>query len=434
MPAWRPEGPPLDREESATSQPADVPGEGEPGDFEPVATTSPPPVTEEVVGAEQAPVTSRRRRSWRYWTPCAWCRRRRRSRYPRASPVPRTAPAAALAAPLTEPEGVLARLPEARRRLDPATLPIAVDDFPGMGAQTWLQCMECGNYQPESLVFCTWCGHAVRSEALGPLPVLAMTSADSEGPPVDPKRRPRVSGTEWAVWLLVLVLFAAWFAFLSPWRVVVNEVAGHVVGQVRTWLDPQTGQVAGIRSVTSEDTLEGTRPRSLASIGSRSFWASAPRANAGVGATLRFYFDDTVVIDRLIIGPGIQNEVLSPRALATPHDISLIIPRRELPADDSSGLVVPLSLDELQTKRNLTQVISFDPVQTDRIALRIDSVYPSEYGRATSVAVTSVQFLREAYWFNRSAPTTADMPQVVLPPNVWVPPRVPIPGLDLSTS
>ena len=382
--------------------------------------------------------SARRRRSWRWWTPCAWCRRRSRQRIetPRAEPGPVPHPPATVdigSGPAAADALILARLPEARRRTDPATVPISLPEFGGISDESWVQCAECHNWQPVVLVFCSWCGAVTLPAALGPEPRPVTRSPDEEEPPALTHGK-RVSGTEFLVWCVVLLLFLAWFAFLSPWRVLVHEATARAIGAGRTLIDPDAGQLATVRRVTATATLKGTNPESLASVGARSFWATPPSPKAGVGSELYVYFDDTVVIDRLVIEPGIQNGQFSPRALATPRKITLIVPSRELPLDDTTPLEVPLELQQIETNRNLTQTLDFSALQTDRIRLRIDDLYPPEYGTPNSVAIASIAFVRQTYGLTGSTPTTAEMPKVVLPPNVWVPPRIPLPNQGASLS
>ena len=256
-------------------------------------------------------------------------------------------------------------------------------------------CPTCGKPNGAIRHYCDWCGGVMEGATLSPSTVAVLAASEDDRKPENgkkPKGR-RSPSRSWRQALLaggvgLLLISTLLIAFLGPGALRFRGGITTVYQQISQWLNPFTGQVQAIDTVTSTSTLPGTSPDLAAGGDVRTFWASDMRPDFGIGTILTYNLADASPINRMVIYPGIQGPQFDARALATPKQITLTFD------DGTPFTTVLLPVDD---QRALTQLVEFPAVGTQTVAMTIDSVYPPRgalEGDLGAVAISGTTFLK----------------------------------------
>ncbi len=256
-------------------------------------------------------------------------------------------------------------------------------------------CPTCGNPNGAIRRYCDWCGGVMEGATLSPSTVAALGASEDDGKPEKGKKRKgrRSPSRSWRQALLAggvgLVLISTLLvAFFGPGALRFRGGITTVYQQISQWLNPFTGQVQAIDTVTSTSTLPGMSPDLAAGGDVRTFWASDTSPGFGIGTVLTYNLADASPINRMVIYPGIQGPQFDSRALATPKQITLTFD------DGTSITTVLLPVDD---ERALTQLVEFPAVGTQTVTMTIDSVYPPRgalEGDLGEVAISGTTFIK----------------------------------------
>ena len=309
-------------------------------------------------------------------------------------PEPEPIPPAVLTAPRqpSAPERELpqAEMPRAVLAPQARTQAMRVDHVGGPGD---VVCTTCRHFNDPRHAFCTYCGTALPNAVLAPTPG-DLDSPAPEAAEAAPKAKSqpprRHSRLPWILGIgAVSIIGALIFAFLGPAH---NRTTSLIRGAYRSvveFINPYSGAQAPISSITASSSLEGVSPEALQDKDPRTFWASAPSEDYGAGTTLDFTFARPATIDRIVMNPGIQNQQLSPTALATPAQVTLTF-------DD--GSTTSVYFQALDTNGPFQQVEGFDHVTTQSVHMTIDTVHApqllnQQQQHIGEVAISVVTFL-----------------------------------------
>jgi len=253
-------------------------------------------------------------------------------------------------------------------------------------------CPECGGLNFESRHYCQWCG------AVMPGVLVAPTTVPHVDQDVDPERgadsrgrAPRLSrswrGPIVAGTLAFVFLSAVLLTVFGPFAFQFRLGTTQIFQAINQFIDPYAGESPEMQGATATSTLTGTDPDQLLGDDASTFWASEPSFIFGAGNSITITFNDSYTINRAVILPGIQNNLLDVRALATPASVTLTF-------DDGSS--VSQELDTVASQRDYRQLIRFPETTTTKVTLTIDSVYPPRKGSANlvgEVAISGIYFL-----------------------------------------
>jgi len=260
-------------------------------------------------------------------------------------------------------------------------------------------CDNCGHLNLRGASFCAICGSVMAGAHVAP-DVIAYSLVDGDDSDdsqmtADGKRKQRrrkITGS-WrnaivALTLIGVVVGAFLFAFFGPGALRVQFGMVQAFQLVNQWIDPYTGTTATVNDVKASSSLLGTSAVDLKDADSRTFWASAALPEYGSGSSLTFTLDQSTLINRMVIYPGVQNLQFDRRALATPRDFTLTF---------DNGSSVAGTLNELSSVNDVRQLVKFPDVTTKTIVLTINSVYsPIERtnDNVGEVALSGVDFLK----------------------------------------
>jgi hypothetical protein len=316
--------------------------------------------------------------------------------------------AAAEIAVVAEPEPtpeVQARPPQMLdRRTVQTTRPMVTDEPQGD-----VPCTSCKRLNMSGRSYCLWCGQPMSDVSLAPDTVPVLDSTTSAEAQKQQRRRRRGPSRSWYAPILALTLVGALlgsviFAVFGPGAFRVRFGMTTVYQLINQFIDPYAGGSAAIDEATSTSTLPGTEPKDLIGLDATAFWASKPSREQGAGTEIVFTFTDAFTINRMIILPGIQNQILDTRAVATPHDITLTF-------DD--GTTASATLNLLDNASDLQQLVRFPKVTTRTVRMTIVSVYPPRNAPpdiSSEVAITGVKFLTPP-----APPTLFNLPTDIQP-------------------
>jgi len=249
-------------------------------------------------------------------------------------------------------------------------------------------CVECERGNPSTNHFCDWCGAVMPNTELSPK-TQAIVQVEETGKKKKKRRGPtrswRSSGP--AILIAGTVIAALAFAFFGPGAFQSRLSLTRVVQAVTQWVNPMVGRAAKITEITASNSLPGTTPSSMIGLDASTFWASTISPGMGVGTTINVTFDRPTEIDRLLILPGVQNQIFGRQAVASPRTLDLTF-------DDGSQ--VEQSLNALQSDEDLKQLIRFPARTAKSVTIKIAAVYPpsgyqgGDYG---AVAISAIEFL-----------------------------------------
>lgn len=258
------------------------------------------------------------------------------------------------------------------------------------------RCDECGHMNLREHRYCEACTSVMSGSRVYPAVVAYISdddqgSEDGEGGRGRGVTRRRINGSwrnvVFALMIIGVIVGAFAFAFFGPGAFRLQVGMTQVFQAINQWIDPYAGRPAGISSVTASSTLPGTKADSLKDADARTFWASDVLPEFGTGSWVKFTLDDSSTIDRMVIYPGVQNNLFDRRALATPREITLKF-------DD--GTEVKRTLNSLASSSDFRQLVNFPNVTTTTVTMTINTVYlPSEIdpSRQGEVAISGAQFL-----------------------------------------
>ena len=254
------------------------------------------------------------------------------------------------------------------------------------------RCEGCGRMNPHNRRFCEQCGLVLGTAPVAPT-VVAVSQTEAEKQAEEARKRKKIGvSSSWrtpifALTIGAVVIGAFAFAFLGPGAFQIRFGMTRAFQVINQWIDPYSGRAVTIETVVASSTLPGTDAQQIATSDARTFWASAPSKDYGVGTVLTYTLGVESEIDRMVIFPGIQSAQFDSRALASPKDITLTF-------DD--GTVTQATLESLDIKTNSRQLVQFPQNVTKQIVLRIDSVYPPRGANAMGVgevAISGTEFL-----------------------------------------
>lgn len=254
------------------------------------------------------------------------------------------------------------------------------------------RCEGCGRMNPNTRRFCEQCGLVLGTAPVAPT-VVAVSQTEAERQAEEARKRKKIGvSSSWrtpifALTIGAVVIGALAFAFLGPGAFQIRFGMTRAFQVINQWIDPYSGKAVTIETVVASSTLPGTDAQQIATSDARTFWASAPSKDYGVGTVLTYTLGVESEIDRMVIFPGIQSAQFDARALASPKDITLTF-------DD--GTVTQATLESLDIKTNSRQLVQFPQNVTKQIVLRIDSVYPPRGANAMGVgevAISGTEFL-----------------------------------------
>jgi hypothetical protein len=254
------------------------------------------------------------------------------------------------------------------------------------------RCEGCGRMNPSNRRFCEQCGLVLGTAPVAPT-VVAVSQTEAEKQAEEARKRKKIGvSSSWrtpifALTIGAVVVGAFAFAFLGPGAFQIRFGMTRAFQVINQWIDPYSGRAVTIETVVASSTLPGTDAQQIATSDARTFWASAPSKDYGVGTVLTYTLGVESEIDRMVIFPGIQSAQFDSRALASPKDITLTF-------DD--GTVTQATLESLDIKTNSRQLVQFPQNVTKQIVLRIDSVYPPRGANAMGVgevAISGTEFL-----------------------------------------
>lgn len=254
------------------------------------------------------------------------------------------------------------------------------------------RCEGCGRMNPNNRRFCEQCGLVLGAAPVAPT-VVAVSQTEAEKQAEEARKRKKIGvSNSWrtpifALTIGAVVIGAFAFAFLGPGAFQIRFGMTRAFQVINQWIDPYSGRAVTIETVVASSTLPGTDAQQIATSDARTFWASAPSKDYGVGTVLTYTLGVESEIDRMVIFPGIQSAQFDSRALASPKDITLTF-------DD--GTVTQATLESLDIKTNSRQLVQFPQNVTKQIVLTIDSVYPPRGANAMGVgevAISGTEFL-----------------------------------------
>lgn len=244
-------------------------------------------------------------------------------------------------------------------------------------------CPLCGTLNRKGAAFCRHCGGALAGVVAGPKVINDIPDSKP------PRHNPWMTILSVAIIALVVlgpIWWFAWSANAMQHRAQVQALAR----QAWQFIDPTVGQPAVVQSVVANSNLAGTTAATLTGTTLRTYWASAPTKDYGVGTEILYEFASPVDVDRILLYPGIQNGNFDPRSLATPQQMQVRF---------SDGTAEQFTLRSPETQETLEQVISFEDRVVTWALITITEVYPPVYpnpnGKAEgSVAISSLNFLQ----------------------------------------
>lgn len=244
-------------------------------------------------------------------------------------------------------------------------------------------CAACGTLNAKGAVFCRHCGTALAGVVAGPKVI-------NDLPDTKPPKRFPWSTVISIGMIAAIILVPLWWFVLSTSSTEHRAQVQAIARQVWQFIDPTVGQPAVVTSVTANSNLPGTNASTITGTTLRTYWASAPTKDYGVGTQLLFQFATPVDVDRILVYPGIQNGNFDPRSLATPETMTIAF---------SDGTVEEFTLRSPETQETLEQVVAFEDRVVTWALVTITSVYPPVYpnpnGTAEgSVAISSLNFLQ----------------------------------------
>ncbi|MDA0312916.1 MAG: hypothetical protein O2992_12470, partial [Gemmatimonadetes bacterium] len=243
---------------------------------------------------------------------------------------------------MQEEPGIQARPPQAlaRRTVEttrPLTTMAIVGDVP---------CPVCERLSISSRSYCQWCGEPMANASLGPDTVPFIESDTPEA--AQRKQKRRLAPTRsWRNAIIALTLVGALLSSVilvvfGPGAFRFRFGMTSVYQLINQFIDPYAGKTATIDTATASSSLPGSPPRDTIGLDATTFWASQPSSFMGAGNFLDFTFSGQYTINRMVIAPGIQNQLLDTRAVATPREITLTF-------DDGSTASTELELIEGQS-------------------------------------------------------------------------------------
>lgn len=252
-------------------------------------------------------------------------------------------------------------------------------------------CPACGQLNEATRIFCDWCGAAMPGAVLQPA-IVTMVAAEDGAVRPEPASPPRRLTRSWRTPIIVFSLLGVFlsaviFALFGPNAFRVQFGLTQVYQSINQFINPTAGTLITPVDVVASSTLEGTLPISASGGDGRTFWASASSFGFSAGTTLTFFLGREVVIDRMIILPGVQGSQFSPRALATPKDIKLTF---------MDGSTFETQLLGVQADRDFRQLVEFPRTRTDVVTMEIVTVYPPSGESLESfgeVAISGVEFI-----------------------------------------
>jgi hypothetical protein len=249
-------------------------------------------------------------------------------------------------------------------------------------------CPECTRGNPSTTHFCDWCGAVMPNAELAPA-THAVIPMEETGKKKKRRRGPTRSwrSTGPAILIAGTVVGALAFAFFGPGALQSRLSLTRVVQSISQWVNPMVGRAAKISEVTATSSLPGTTVSSLIGIDASTFWASSVSPAMGVGTVITVNFERPTEIDRLLILPGVQNQIFGRQAVASPRTLDLTF-------DD--GTQLEQSLTALQSDEDLKQLIRFPARTAKSVTIKITAVYPPasyQSGDYGAVAISGFEFL-----------------------------------------
>mgnify|MGYP006271577371 CR=1 FL=1 len=285
-------------------------------------------------------------------------------------------------------QGLAARAPQTIERTAKVT---SVKAFTAVVRD--LPCSACGHLNIARHRLCELCGEPLGDAQVKPTTAALLEARAIESPAAEARaRRKRLYGS-WRLSLTLLTVAAVLassfgFVFFGPGAFRARLGTLRVYQSIVRFIAPFSGEPEPIVNVAASSNLIGSDSLHLANGDVRTFWASAPLPNFGVGSWLEFTLLHSSEIDRMVVFPGIQSGQFAVRALATPKDVTLTF---------DNGSQVKARLPSIDSDDQRRQLITFAPVTTSKVRVDIVSVYPpigDEADDVGSVGISGAQFMK----------------------------------------
>lgn len=252
-------------------------------------------------------------------------------------------------------------------------------------------CPACGQLNEATRIFCDWCGTSMPGVKLQP-EMVRIELLNEEAAEDERAKQSRFLTRSWRTpivvfFLLGVFLSAVIFALFGPNAFRVQFGLTQVYQSINQFINPTAGTLVTPVNTVASSTLKGTTADAAMGGDARTFWASASDFGLGRGSTLYYTLNGEIIIDRMVILPGIQGRQFDFRSLATPKDIKLTF---------MDGSTFETQLLEVTSDRNLRQVVEFPRTLTNTVTLEIVTVYPPVGEFVDSwgeVAISGVEFI-----------------------------------------
>lgn len=318
-------------------------------------------------------------------------------------PEPTAEPVAVVDAPAV-PATVLSEAPARQADMERRTVAVGRDDE--LGIPGGEPCPQCRFRNAPESVYCGRCGFDLTTAVS-----LAPATSLQQDPPKQEKQAPRRRDWGCATVIVIALLLVLGVALTPPGRFLLAGVAS-ASRSFLYWIVPDVGTPVTYQSVTADSVGFGTGPKSLAGVNLQTYWTSAAQDDFGAGSTLTFTFTEPTVIDRMLINPGIQNGRFGIRALATPHDLELILTELA-PLDGPAPTMSPTAFSSEASTSPVSPSPSMSPSSDDPVIFASPDPEDPSATTGPSTTVPTVTPTPTA-----TATVAAELPLIVSP-NQW---------------